>query len=253
MWSSIRQIEFPESLSVANKLADEEGKALFAGGTYLVAEKNPDIHTLVDINHLLERSIEFTNDGITIGAGATLQQIVRTLRDREQSLLAQAARQSCYSKNIRNQRTIGGEIARRKTGSEVVTLLHALNARLRITGETDGNVSIREWNGAGIIEALEIRIGDISANALERFALLPSAAAMVIVAGVRRGAQVEVSVGGRARKVVSLQIPVAEFTDERIAAFSASAVRHFQTDMDGSLRYKQSLIETGLKRVRKQL
>ena len=253
MWSSIRHIDFPESLAEANKLAGEEGKTLFAGGTYLVAEKNPAVHTLVDINHLLDRSIQCTDDAIIIGAGATLQQIVCTLQERKPLSLSRAARQSCYSKNIRNQRTIGGEIARRKTCSEVVTLLHALNTRLLITAETGRSIPLRRWNGAGIIEALAIGTADIRAEALERFALLPSAAAMVVVAGVRRESQVEISVGGQARCVATLQIPVEEFTNERIAAFSAATIRNFRADAAGSLRYKQSLIETGLKRVRKQL
>ena len=76
MWSSIEQIIKPNSLNEASVLLKEKGTVIFAGGTYLVAQKNRTVHTLLDINHLINDKIGLRGQKIHIDAGCTLQQIV---------------------------------------------------------------------------------------------------------------------------------------------------------------------------------
>ena len=76
MWSSIKQIIKPDTLSEASVLLKEPGSVLFAGGTYLVSQKEAHVHTLLDINHLLSDQIKMQGNEIHIDAGCTLQKIV---------------------------------------------------------------------------------------------------------------------------------------------------------------------------------
>ena len=109
MWSSIKNIDIPTSFKQANEYQSKSKSVLLGGGTYLVAEKNPKIQNLIDINNIVNKTIEITDDSIIIGAGATIQDMINKLTD--YSLFTEAVKYSCFSKNIRNQRTIGGEIA----------------------------------------------------------------------------------------------------------------------------------------------
>jgi hypothetical protein len=131
--------------------------------------------------------------------------------------------------------------------------LYALNATLSLFTTNIKQTSIREWNGDGIITGIDIHIEDIDKTAVQRFALIPSAPAFVIVACVRRGNEIDCSVGGKADQISLLTVNPDEFTDETIETFSHRAVEHFQSDHYGSLEYKRSLIQTGLKRVRNEL
>ena len=88
---------------------------------------------------------------------------------------------------------------------------------------------------------------------MKRFALIPSASAFVIVAGVCRGNNIDLTVGGKASQLGFFSVSVDEFTDEFITDLSASAVKQFYTDHYGSIPYKQGLIQTGLKRLRAEL
>lgn len=253
MWNSITRIETPEILEKAYSLVETRSKVLFSGGTYLVAEKDPAIHTLIDINHLLDRSLTIEPHVVRIGAGATLQQIIDELQYERIDSVRQSAKWCCVSKNIRNQRTIGGEVARGRVDSELIALLSALDAQLSVSTSSLTTVGIRDWDGDGIVTAIEIDCETITTTDIQRFALIPSAPAFVIVAGVRRGQQIDVAVGGRANQISLLTVSEDEFGDHRIQEFSASAIKSFESDQYGSPQYKKLLIQVGLRRVRNNL
>ncbi len=240
MWSSITNIQYPETLAEAGDLADHENAAIFSGGTYLAAERNSSIHTLVDINKLVAKNIKNSHGQLYCGAGVTLQDLIDYFSKDDKHHLAAAARWSCASKNIRNQRTIGGEIAKGRFNSEIVVAITALNAQL-------------EMKEHHIITGLNIDLAGVSATHLERFALLPSAPAFVIVAGVKRGEEIRIAIGGQARQLTMQNILEKEFNSQWIDNLSVVAADNFDDDHVGTRTYKQAVIRTGLQRVQEAL
>ncbi|MBC8401253.1 MAG: FAD binding domain-containing protein [Candidatus Marinimicrobia bacterium] len=253
MWASIERVEFPESLEAAYRSAQSDTNAIFAGGTYLIAEKKPLITTLVDINKLLLKTVETKRGLIRIGAGATLQQLVEYFPVADQSKLGVCARWCCSSKNIRNARTIGGEISRGRPDSEVLVMLKSLEADLEVIADRTAVVSLRDWDGNGIIKTVLIDKSRIKSTALQRFALLPSARAFVITTAMQHGDTVSLGIGGDTDRISCRTISIAEFTPERIDQFSSYVSEHFRDNHLGSRQYKQSVVRTGLKRVREEL
>ena len=246
MWSSIKSIDIPSSFKQANEYQSKSKSALLGGGTYLVAEKNTKIQDLIDINSIVDKTIEITDDSIIIGAGATIQDLINKLTD--YSLFAEAAKYSCFSKNIRNQRTVGGEIAQKRVQSELFTYLVAINPILEIRTPDKENIHLREWDGKGIINKIIINIIDLESSGLTRFATLPSAPAFVIVAVVRRALELDFVISGKTKKVYGHTIKLADFSKDILKKIIRESVEYFEDDQYGSLEYKKSLIETGIQR-----
>jgi CO/xanthine dehydrogenase FAD-binding subunit len=246
MWSSIKNIDIPTSFKQAIEYQSKSKSVLFGGGTYLVSEKNTKINNLIDINGIVDKTIEITDDSIVIGAGSTVQDMIDKLAD--YSLFVEAVKYSCYSKNIRNQRTIGGEIAQKRVQSELFTYLVAINPIIEIRTPDKENIHLREWNGKGIINKMIINKIDLESSGFERFALLPSAPAFVIVAVVRRALELDFVISGKAEKVYGHTIKLADFSKNILKNIIKESVKYFEDDQYGSLEYKKSLIETGIQR-----
>lgn len=249
MWASIENIVVPVSLEEAYTLIVPGRKVLFSGGTYLVAEKASQVDTLIDIRHLLDGDISEADSILHIGAAATLQDIMGAVESGKVGELARCARWSCPSKNIRNQRTIGGEVGRRRVDSELVAGLYALNATLHTVADSTGMVPIRDWDGDGIVTGIDIPMADIGDIVVQRFALLPSAPAFAIVIGMQRAQRLDIAIGGRARQLSTWTIPPAEYSDEKIAEIASAAAEQFESDQYGSAAYKEAVIQAGLRRV----
>ena len=246
MWSSIKNIGIPKTFKQATEYQSKSKSVLLGGGTYLVAAKNTKIQNLIDINNIVNKTIEITDDSIIIGAGATIQDLINKLTD--YSLFAEAAKYSCFSKNIRNQRTVGGEIAQKRVQSELFTYLVAINPILEIRTPDKENIHLREWNGKGIINKIIINKIDLESSGIERFATLPSAPAFLIVAVVRRALELDFIVSGKAEKVYGHTIKLADFSKDILKKIIKESVQYFKDDQYGSLDYKKSLIEIGIQR-----
>ncbi len=228
-------------------------QVLLAGGSYLVSERDPQVDTLVAISHLLGNEIRAGKASLQIEAGATVQELLEFTRTTEYSDLAECARWSCPSKNIRNQRTIGGEISRGRLDSDLYACLYALNPTMRIIASETVETTLRNWDGVGIIAHLELNLANLRKITSHRFALLPSAPAFVIVAAVQRDDQAEIVVAGRAAQLSCWSVPVSELHDSKIGELAASAAAHFRDDEYGAQAYKQKVIRVGLNRVRASL
>ena len=246
MWSSIKNVDIPKTFSEAIEYQSKSKGVLCGGGTYLVAEKNTNINNLIDINGIVDISIVSTNDTIVIGAGSSLQNIIDSLANFNS--LVESAKFSCFSKNIRNQRTIGGEIAQKRVQSELFTYFVAINPILEIRTPDKVNIHLREWDGKGIINKIIINKIDLESSGLARFATLPSAPAFVIVAVVRRVLELDFVVSGKAKKVYGHTIKLADFSKDILKKVINESVEYFEDDQYGSLEYKKSLIETGIQR-----
>ena len=246
MWSSIKNIDIPTSFEQAIEFKTKSNCVLYGGGTYLVAEKSTKIQNIIDINSIVNTSIEVTDGTIIIGAGSTLQNIIDELGDYKS--LSESAKYSCFSKNIRNQRTVGGEIAQKCVQSELFTYLVAINPILEIRIPEKVNIHLREWDGNGIINKIIINKIDLESSGIERFATLPSAPPFVIVAVVRRALELDFVVSGKAKKVYGHTIKLSDFSKDILKKIIRESVECFEDDQYGSLEYKKSLIETGIQR-----
>ena len=246
MWSSIKNIDIPKTFNEAIEYQLKSKGTLFGGGTYLVSEKSTIINNLIDINGIVEKTIDITDSSIVIGAGLTVQTIVDELADCKS--LIESAKFSCFSKNIRNQRTIGGEIAEKRVQSELFTYLVAINPIIEIRTPDIKNVHLREWDGKGIINKIIINRIDLESSGIERFATIPSAPAFVIVTVVRRALELDFVISGKAEKVYGHTIKLADFSKDILKKIIRESVEYFKDDQYGSLEYKKSLIETGIQR-----
>ncbi len=246
MWSSIKNIDIPKTFSKAIEYQSKAKSALFGGGTYLIAKKSTKINNLIDINGIVDTSIEIKDESIIIGAGSTIQDMINNLSDFP--LLVDAVKYSCFSKNIRNQRTIGGEIAHKRVQSELFTYLVAINPIIEIRTPNKENIHLRDWDGKGIINKIIINTIDLKTSGFERFALLPSAPAFLIVAVVRRAMELDFVISGKAKKVYGNTIKLTDFSKITLKKIINQSVKYFEDDHYGSLKYKKSLIETGIQR-----
>ena len=249
MWYSIEKIIKPSSLNEAY-LLQSETHVLFAGGSYLVADKDPNIHTIIDINNLVGNGVTAGIDGVHIDAGATLQTFLDTVESiHSECRLLKSIKFSCPSKQIRNQRTFGGEVGKGRFNSEVMVFLHAVDAELTIITETEETISIRDWDGSGIITKISYFPNQISGIELERFSVLESAPAVVIAGGVKRNDQFEFSIGGTANDIQIFKVNVSDWSKESGENMAKKAVNKFRADSFGSLDYKEKLITVAIKRV----
>ena len=251
MWSSITETLIPNSFEEAIDLRKNKNCVFFGGGTYLVSEKDKNIHKIIDINRLTDKSIEINDDKIIIGAGVTIQKIVDG--DKELQKLSTIAKHSHFSKNIRNQRTIGGEIAEKNILSDLFTYLVALNPQLEIMNHKSQSVKMREWNGEGIINKIILNKIDILSSGFERFSVLPSAPAFLMVAVVRRALELDFVISGRAKKIFGHTMPLAELSKITLKGIINDSVKYFEEDQHGSIEYKKSLIATGIQRAVEQI
>lgn len=249
MWYSIKEIIRPASWKDAWELKKDPKKAYLSGGSYLVAGQNSEIDALIDLNGLLDHTVSVGQEEVCIGAGVTLQTFIDTARKIQQdNLLIDASRESCPSKNIRNQRTLGGEIGQNRANSEVLVFLHSVNAKLTIMTNREESVSIRDWDGQGIVTEIRYFPDQMEGIYLRRYALIPSAPAIVIVGANKTNGQLEFSIGGAAKRIQNFFAPSDKWNDQIAATLAVTAVKQFSGDHLGSVEYKCSLITTALKR-----
>lgn len=251
MWYSISQIIEPESLEEAVTLHNGETSRFLAGGSYLVADADPGVKTLININSLLENTFEKEGESLIIGAGLSLQELIRYTSGDKTTRLADAAKLSCFSKNIRNQRTIGGEVAQNRGNSELNVYLHALKAKLNLKSDQSRKVSIREARTEKeIITSLEIDTQTIEKTVIKRFAVLQSAPAFLILAAVRRGDSIVYSVGGN---IPSPKVIVFTSRPEETELNEFAKEVELKADHMGSADYKLSLLQQSLIQSRDEL
>ncbi|MCF7823008.1 MAG: FAD binding domain-containing protein [Candidatus Marinimicrobia bacterium] len=233
MWSSIEQIVKPSDFKEALSLQAEPHAKLLAGGSYLIAEKDQTTHTLIDINHLLSDRVELKEHGIYVGAGCTLQDLANF----GDLVLSRVIIASCPSKNIRNQRTLGGEIAQARPNSDLIVYLHAVDAQLQIN-DSGSFQHISDWNGKGIISRVFIPEGDIK---IERASVIDSAVAFVIAAVFETPNYITLAAGGKAKKVCQwrTQNPPEEVD---IRNFMEKVESIYPNDHFGTSEYKAQLV-----------
>jgi putative selenate reductase FAD-binding subunit len=109
------------------------GRAVFlAGGTFVNSSHSPRnaVHC-VSLQRLKLQAIEQHSGDLVIGALCTLQQLIE--EEKVPTALKVAASQ-IVSRNIRNMATIGGHVATNQSHSDLIPMLVALEAKVRVAG-----------------------------------------------------------------------------------------------------------------------
>jgi|GEM_PF-1838075 len=186
--STLRDIDGyhrPNTLAEATFALRNPAARVLAGGTHLLASPG-DARILIDINKLGLNYIKQDGASLRIGSTTTLQEICSNSLTTE--LLAEAAKATTVSRQLRNAKTIGGEVVSARQESLLPVVLLALDTRLKIIDPSGSeNVATLDqfYKGrravGGIISEFEIPSGSTH-TALERLAIIESSIPIMSVA-----------------------------------------------------------------------
>ncbi len=137
----------PDDLKEALILLQQGGKTarLIGGGIDLALHLPPDVTALIDLSRLPLSSIEESSDGITIGATATMTEVLEHpaiasyLNGVIVTTLLQVA-----SPLLRNLATVGGTLVSTHPWSDVIPLFLALGAEVTLVGETSERIPLSD-------------------------------------------------------------------------------------------------------------
>jgi probable selenate reductase FAD-binding subunit len=145
MWSSVVDYRRPKRVGDAlHLLARPDRRSVpLAGGTWLIAQRDPTVKAVVDLRALNLAFIERRGRRLRLGAMTTLQSLIaspqaQTLTD---GLLAEAARRSA-PRAIRNVATLGGTLIAGGNTSEIALALLVLDAQVMIRAPARRVVSL---------------------------------------------------------------------------------------------------------------
>ncbi len=141
MKTTIERYQRPSTLeeALAAKQADP-GAAWLAGGTFLLAGDFRDKPaSVLDVTRVLPRALTFSEGILTLGAGATFQDLA------DSPVVPQpfkAAALGMNNRNTRNRATVGGNLGANKSCGSLLPLLLVLDAELETSG---GRIPTAEW------------------------------------------------------------------------------------------------------------
>jgi putative selenate reductase FAD-binding subunit len=132
----IQEFFKPQTLAEAVRLKEKlKDEAVFmAGGTDVNCKDSKyEIEKVIGIEQLKLNQISKTQSELSIGAGVTIQELIDSPKIPNQ--LKRAAGHF-VNRNIRNMATIGGNIASNNSSSNLIPILVALDAELKIGGSS---------------------------------------------------------------------------------------------------------------------
>lgn len=208
----IQEFFKPQTIAEAVKLKEKyKDEAVFiAGGTDVNCQDSKyEIEKVIGIEQLKLNEIAKTQGELSIGAGVTIQELIDSPKIPDQ--LTTAARHF-VNRNIRNIATIGGNIAANNATSNLLPILIALDAEMKIGGSAT-SVPVYEYVTQEMTRLIEgIMIS--SENLTKKFSLRKFSRSAndisIITAAVTFNIQneklsnVRVAVGGVGKHVVRL-------------------------------------------------
>ena len=132
----IQEFFKPQTIAEAVKMKEKfKDEAVFmAGGTDVNCRDSAyEIEKVIGIEQLKLNKISKTQKKLSIGAGVTIQQLIDSPKIPDQLTTAAG---HFVNRNIRNMATIGGNIASNHSTANLVPILVALDAELKIGGST---------------------------------------------------------------------------------------------------------------------
>jgi probable selenate reductase FAD-binding subunit len=137
--------------ALAARRADPSSQWL-AGGTFLLAGDYRDKpESVVDVGPALPRGIEASGDFVSIGAGATFQDLAEEGHGAVSHLIPRClvdAALTMVNRNTRNRATLGGNIGADKSCSSLLPILLVLDAEIEVASPaapSPRRVSLELW------------------------------------------------------------------------------------------------------------
>ena len=202
----------PQSVAEAVELKEKykDAAVFIAGGTDVnCADSKYEIEKVIGIEQLKLNQISKTQSELSVGAGVTIQELIDSPQTPDQ---LKTAAGHFVNRNIRNMATIGGNIASNNSSSNLIPILVALDAELKLGGSPTP-VPVYEY----ITQEMTALIEDIlisSANLAKKYDLRKFSRAAndisIITAAVtfnienEKFSDVRVAVGGVDKHVVRL-------------------------------------------------
>jgi len=126
----------PASLDEARRLAVEEGAMLLAGGQTLLRDMKHGRYlpsSLVDITGVVSKRIEFRDDAMSIGGGATHAEVAGSALLRERLPVLADLAGHIGDPAVRNRGTLGGALGANEPAGDYPAACLALDATIRTT------------------------------------------------------------------------------------------------------------------------
>jgi carbon-monoxide dehydrogenase medium subunit len=183
----VEDYQRPATLAEALTALQNPAAAVLAGGTHLLTGAS-DARVLVDISKLGLGYVKQDGGSLRIGAMTTLQEI--SSNSATTGILAHAAKATTVSRQLRNAKTIGGELVSVLPESLLSIVLLALDARLKIVElEPLGKEVVltldQFYKGkravGGIISEIEISTAPAN-SVLERLSIIESSIPIMSIA-----------------------------------------------------------------------
>ena len=208
----IQEFFKPQTIAEAVKIKEKfkEDAVFMAGGTDVNCRDSAyEIEKVIGIEQLKLNKISKTQKKLSIGAGVTIQELIDSPKIPDQ--LATAAGHF-VNRNIRNMATIGGNIASNHSTANLVPILIALDAELKIGGST-APVPVYEYVSremTRLIEGIMISSKSLTKKyGLREFSYAANDVSIITVAVTvniqdKKLIDVRVAVGGVSKHVVRL-------------------------------------------------
>ncbi|MGD1972925.1 MAG: FAD binding domain-containing protein [Desulfobacterales bacterium] len=143
-----------EAVALKEKYRDEA--VFMAGGTDVnCGDASSAVEKVIGIEKLKLNAISKTDEALFIGAGVTIQELIDSPKVPDQLSMAAG---HFVNRNIRNIATIGGNIASNNSTSNLIPILVALDAELKLAG-SDTSVSVFDYitrEMSRLIESIKI-------------------------------------------------------------------------------------------------
>ena len=211
MNTSIETYKRPSSVeeAMAAKRANPDAVWL-AGGTFLLAGDLRDKPaSVIDVGRILPRVISISGGTLSIGAGATFQEIA------DSPAVPAAFKDAALgmnNRNTRNRATFGGNLGANKSCSSFIPLLLVLEAELETS---DGRRPAADWlaKPSGLILGASMKIESGRATAYRRWArtacdlaLLTASVSLTVKSGTITGLRIAMGgLGPHARRFPELE------------------------------------------------
>ena len=140
----IQEFFKPQTMAEAIALKDkyQDGAIFMAGGTDVNCRDTINaVEKVIGIEQLKLNKISRTDEALSIGAGVTIQELIDSAEVPDQLTIAAG---HFMNRNIRNIATIGGNIASNHTTSNLIPILIALDAELKLAG-SEAPVSVHDY------------------------------------------------------------------------------------------------------------
>jgi putative selenate reductase FAD-binding subunit len=208
----IQEFFKPQTIADAVKLKEKyDDEAVFmAGGTDVnCLGSKYEIEKVIGIEQLKLNEISMTHSELSIGAGVTIQDLIDSPKIPDP--LTTAARHF-VNRNIRNIATIGGNIAANNSTSNLIPILIALDAELKIGGSATP-VPVYEYvtqEMTSLIEGIMISSENLTKKyGIRKFSRTANDISIITAAATfniqnEKLSTVRVAVGGVAKHVVRL-------------------------------------------------